>query len=134
MLLRGPAYRATFIEGDWSAWKLLCSGCSCSRASLPVSWSGSVYALLALAIVMIFKTSEVPNFAQGEVLMATGYACAVPAGLPGVPMLDHAAADDRRRRSSVAALFRRGVLTQVAHASGSPVNLVIATLGLVLHA
>ena len=29
-----------------------------------------------------------------------------------------------------AALFRRVVLTQVARASGSPVNLVIATLGL----
>ena len=27
--------------------------------------SGSVYALLALAIVVIFKTSDVPNFAQG---------------------------------------------------------------------
>ncbi|MBP0661434.1 ABC transporter permease subunit, partial [Mycobacterium tuberculosis] len=34
---------------------------------------GSVYALLALAIVIIFKTSEVPNFAQGEILMAAGY-------------------------------------------------------------
>src|SRR5882757_1065530 len=34
---------------------------------------GSVYALLALAIVIIFKTSEVPNFAQGEMLMAAGY-------------------------------------------------------------
>ena len=35
--------------------------------------SGSVYALLALAIVVIFKTSDVPNFAQGEVFMAAGY-------------------------------------------------------------
>lgn len=90
---------------------------------------GSVYALLALAIVIIFKTSEVPNFAQGEMLMAAGYVAlyllvfrAVPAWA-AIPMTIVVA-------FAGAALFRRVVLTQVAHASGSPVNLVIATLGL----
>jgi len=90
---------------------------------------GSVYALLALAIVMIFKTSEVPNFAQGEVFMASGYlalfllvfqGAAVWFTIPFTLVASFIAA----------ALFRRGVLTQVAKASGSPVNLVIATLGL----
>lgn len=90
---------------------------------------GSVYALLALSIVMIFKTSEVPNFAAGEVFMAAGY-CALfllvfqhmPLWL-AIPLTLVAS-------FVVAALFRRGVLKQVAKASGSPVNLVIATLGL----
>jgi branched-chain amino acid transport system permease protein len=90
---------------------------------------GSVYALLALAIVMIFKTSEVPNFAQGEVLMATGYVALYLLVFRHVPIwatvpLTIAVA------FAGAALFRWGVLTQVARASGSPVNLVIATLGL----
>ena len=35
--------------------------------------TGSVYALLALAIVAVFKTTDVPNFAQGEMLMMAGY-------------------------------------------------------------
>lgn len=90
---------------------------------------GSVYALLALAIVIIFKTSEVPNFAQGEILMAAGYIAlylfvfrAVPA-IVAIPMTIVLAFVG-------AALFRRVVLTRVASASGSPINLVIATLGL----
>ncbi len=89
---------------------------------------GSVYALLALAIVIIFKTSEVPNFAQGEMLMAAGYVAlyllvfrAVPAWA-AIPLTIAAA-------FAGAALFRRVVLSQVARASGSAVNLVIATLG-----
>ncbi len=90
---------------------------------------GSVYALLALAIVMIFKTSEVPNFAQGEVLMASGYLALFLLVFQGLPMW--LAAPATLIASFLAgALFRKGVLTQVARASGSPVNLVIATLGL----
>ncbi|MGO4713203.1 branched-chain amino acid ABC transporter permease [Bradyrhizobium sp. 2TAF24] len=90
---------------------------------------GSVYALLALAIVIIFKTSEVPNFAQGEILMAAGYVALylfvfrmMPA-VVAIPMTIVLAFVG-------AALFRRVVLTKVASASGSPINLVIATLGL----
>jgi len=90
---------------------------------------GSVYALLAMAIVIIFKTSEVPNFAQGEILMAAGYIAlylfvfrAMPA-VVAIPMTIVLAFVG-------AALFRRVVLTKVASASGSPINLVIATLGL----
>ena len=35
--------------------------------------TGSVYALLAIAIVAVFKTTDVPNFAQGEIFMMGGY-------------------------------------------------------------
>jgi len=90
---------------------------------------GSVYALLALAIVIIFKTSEVPNFSQGEMFMAAGYVAlylfvfrSLPAWLvlPATILAGFLGA----------ALFRRLVLGRVAEADGSPVNLVIATLGL----
>ncbi len=91
--------------------------------------SGSVYALLALSIVMIFKTSEVPNFAAGEMFMAAGYVALYLLVFRDTPV--YLAIPITLVASFVAAaLFRRGVLTQVARASGSPVNLVIATLGL----
>ncbi|MDQ7053435.1 MAG: branched-chain amino acid ABC transporter permease, partial [candidate division KSB1 bacterium] len=34
---------------------------------------GSLYALVALAMVIIYKASEVPNFAQGEMAMVSTY-------------------------------------------------------------
>ena len=34
---------------------------------------GSIYALVALAMVIIYKTSEVPNFAQGEMAMISTF-------------------------------------------------------------
>ncbi|MCP3875242.1 MAG: branched-chain amino acid ABC transporter permease [Desulfobacteraceae bacterium] len=35
--------------------------------------TGSTYALMGLAMVIIYKTSEVPNFAQGEMALITSY-------------------------------------------------------------
>jgi len=35
--------------------------------------AGSTYALMGLAMVIIYKTSEVPNFAQGEMALVTTY-------------------------------------------------------------
>jgi len=35
---------------------------------------GSIYALIALAMVLIYKTSEVPNFAQGDMGMVCAFA------------------------------------------------------------
>ncbi len=90
---------------------------------------GSVYALLALAIVIIFKTSEVPNFAQGEVMMAAGYLALFLLVFQSFPVIVVLPVTLLAAFFG-AALFRRGVLTRVAAASGSPVNLVIATLGL----
>jgi branched-chain amino acid transport system permease protein len=91
--------------------------------------SGSVYALLALAIVIVFKTSEVPNFAQGEIFMAAGYVALFLLVFQSVPIWLTIPLTLLVTFSG-AALFRRVVLTQVSRASGSPVNLVIATLGL----
>ncbi|MFO7708014.1 MAG: branched-chain amino acid ABC transporter permease [Desulfobacterales bacterium] len=34
---------------------------------------GSTYALMGLAMVIIYKTSEVPNFAQGEIALVSSY-------------------------------------------------------------
>jgi branched-chain amino acid transport system permease protein len=90
---------------------------------------GSIYALIALALVIIFKTSEVPNFAQGELYMAGGYLAlflvvfeAVPqaVAIPATVILLFLGA----------ALFQRVVLDRVWRSKGSPINLVIATLGL----
>jgi len=47
--------------------------------------AGAVYALLALAMVIIYRTTEVLNFAQGEMAMASTYvalALLVTGGLP----------------------------------------------------
>ena len=35
--------------------------------------AGSTYALLGMAMVIIYKTSEVPNFAQGEMALIATY-------------------------------------------------------------
>ncbi|MGH7043877.1 MAG: branched-chain amino acid ABC transporter permease, partial [Acetobacteraceae bacterium] len=35
--------------------------------------NGSVYSLVALALVLIYKTQDVINFAQGEILMVGGF-------------------------------------------------------------
>lgn len=90
--------------------------------------TGSVYALLAIAIVAIFRTTAVANFAVGEIFMAGAYFAlyllvfirlspwlAIPLTIIVV--------------FCGAALFRVGVLRAV-HRSGGPINLVIATLGL----
>ena len=34
---------------------------------------GSIYALIALGFTMIYKATEVVNFAQGELMMAVSY-------------------------------------------------------------
>lgn len=91
--------------------------------------SGGVYALLALAIVMIFKTSDVPNFAQGDVFMAAAYLALYFIAVKAMPMwvvlpltLVLCAA--------AMALFQSVVLRRVERAKGASVNMVIATLGL----
>jgi branched-chain amino acid transport system permease protein len=36
---------------------------------------GSTYALMGIAMVIIYKASEVPNFAQGEMALISSTAC-----------------------------------------------------------
>lgn len=91
--------------------------------------TGSVYALLAVAVVIIFKATDVPNFAAGEIFMLGGYAAlfmivalhwsyllVIPLTLIVV--------------SAVCAFFQRVVMERVVMSKGVGVQLVIATLGL----
>lgn len=91
--------------------------------------TGSVYALLALAIVSVFKTTDVPNFAQGEIFMMGGYialslllifgfsyALVIPVTLVAMAF--------------GGAVFQRVVMERVTGSKGVGVQLVIATLGL----
>jgi branched-chain amino acid transport system permease protein len=90
--------------------------------------TGSVYALLAIVLVAIFKTTEVPNFAQGEIFMAGGYIAllllAARINYALVIVLTLAGL------TAVAALFQRVVMERVSHSKGVGVQFVIATLGL----
>jgi len=91
--------------------------------------TGSVYALLAIAIVAIFKTTDVPNFAQGEIFMIGGYVALSLLLIAGwsyalvVPVTVVAVAVG-------AALFQRVVMERVTASKGVGPQLVIATLGL----
>ncbi|HEX7386337.1 MAG TPA: branched-chain amino acid ABC transporter permease [Castellaniella sp.] len=91
--------------------------------------TGSVYALLAVAVVIVFKATDVPNFAQGEIFMVGGYvalflilvlhwhyAIVIPVTLVVVAL--------------ICAFFQRIVMERVIKARGVGVQLVIATLGL----
>lgn len=91
--------------------------------------TGSIYALLAVAVVIVFKATDVPNFAQGEIFMVGGYVAlflilvlgwhyvlVIPATLLIVAV--------------ICAFFQRVVMERVIQAKGVGVQLVIATLGL----
>jgi branched-chain amino acid transport system permease protein len=91
--------------------------------------TGSVYALLAVAFVTVFKTTDVPNFAQGEIFMVGSYVAlfmilvlqwsywlVIPLTLIAVAL--------------IAAVFQRVVMEKVVKSKGVGVQLVIATLGL----
>lgn len=91
--------------------------------------TGSVYALLALAIVAVFKTTDVPNFSQGEMFMIGGYIALsllmtghLPYALVIVVTLVAVGLGG--------ALFQKVVMERVSGSRGVGVQLVIATLGL----
>jgi branched-chain amino acid transport system permease protein len=91
--------------------------------------TGSVYALLALAIVAVFKTTDVPNFAQGEMLMMAGYVALsllLLAKLPYVAVILITLVV----MTMGGALFQRVVMERVTGSRGVGVQLVITTLGL----
>lgn len=90
--------------------------------------TGSVYAMLALAIVAIFKTTDVPNFAQGEMFMIAGY---VALSLLLLSKLPYAAVIPLTLvvMTVGGALFQRVVMERVTGRQGVGVQLVIATLG-----
>ncbi len=90
--------------------------------------TGSVYALLAIAIVIVFKTTDVPNFSQGEIFMFGGYVALFllsvwnwnywPAAVTAIVVT-----------AVVAGLFQRVVMQKVVESKGVGVQMVIATLG-----
>ncbi len=90
--------------------------------------TGSVYALLALAIVTIFKTTDVPNFAQGEMFMAGGYIAMFLLVVGQWPYV-FAALAALFGMGLLGAAFQAGVMERVTAAKGVGVQLVIATLG-----
>ncbi|MGJ7567525.1 branched-chain amino acid ABC transporter permease [Variovorax sp. GB1R11] len=90
--------------------------------------TGSVYALLAVAIVMVFKTTDVPNFSQGEIFMAGGYAALFPLVVWGWPYWAAVLASIVVT-ALLAAAFQRVVMQRVTASRGVGVQLVIATLG-----
>lgn len=90
--------------------------------------TGSVYAILALAIVMIFKTTDIPNFAQGEIFMASGYVAlymviVLSAGI------SVAVAASLLLIMVACALFQRVVMGRIRKSNGVAIHFVIATLG-----
>jgi branched-chain amino acid transport system permease protein len=91
--------------------------------------TGSVYALLAIAIVIVFRTTDVANFAEGEVYMASAYLAFFLIAIVAVPYWAAVPATVLGVLVGTA-FFQRVVLRQVATAKGVAVNLVIATLGL----
>lgn len=91
--------------------------------------TGSVYALLAIAIVIIYRTTDVANFAGGEFYMAAAYLAFFLIAMMALPFWAAVVATIVVMCIG-AGLFQRVVLAQVALARGVSINLVIATLGL----
>lgn len=54
------------------------------RGAVVILWSAGTYSLLALGIVLVYRTSRVLNFAQGEMAIMVGYVCStlLMSGLP----------------------------------------------------
>ncbi|MCY1205802.1 High-affinity branched-chain amino acid transport system permease protein LivH [compost metagenome] len=89
--------------------------------------TGSVYALLAVAIVIVFKTTDVPNYSQGDIFMFGGYV-ALYALLVWNASYWTAAVLTIVVSAVVAALFQRLAMERVASTRGIA-QLVIATVG-----
>jgi branched-chain amino acid transport system permease protein len=90
--------------------------------------TGSVYALLALAIVAVFKTTDVPNFSQGEMFMMGGY-LALSLWMTEKLSYGWVFAMTLLLVGVGGALFQKVVMEKVSSAKGVGVQLVIATLG-----
>jgi len=91
--------------------------------------TGSVYALLALAIVAVFKTTDVPNFSQGEMFMIGGYV-ALSLLMSGYFPYAVVIVATLVVVGVGGALFQKVVMERVSGSRGVGVQLVIATLGL----
>lgn len=88
---------------------------------------GSIYALLALALVLINKATDVVNFAQGEMAMVGTFICFTLLGRTGLP-LPMVLALALPLGAAIGAVTER--LTMPPLRSAPPVNGLIATIGL----
>lgn len=73
------------IIGTFALWRLAVDPVPFLQAIVAGLAQGGLYALIALAFSIIYMTTRVINFAQGEILMASAYAyffASVSAGLP----------------------------------------------------
>jgi branched-chain amino acid transport system permease protein len=90
--------------------------------------TGSIYALLAVAAVILFKTTDIPNFALGEFFMLGGLIALVLISFYGfsyflvIPVVAVVT-------FLIGAVFSRVVLQPINKHSGELVTLVIATIG-----
>ena len=88
---------------------------------------GSIYALLALSLVLINKATDVVNFAQGEMAMVGTFICFMLLGRTGLP-LAVVLALALPLGAAIGAVTER--LTMPPLRSAPPVNGLIATIGL----
>jgi branched-chain amino acid transport system permease protein len=88
--------------------------------------NGSIYASLALALVLVHRATHIPNFAQGEMAMVAAFIAweAQDRGLPWIAAL----AISMSLSFILGFLIERGVIRWVEGAS--PLTLLIVTLGL----
>jgi branched-chain amino acid transport system permease protein len=88
---------------------------------------GTLYSLIALGFVLIYKASDVINFAQGELVMFAGYVVAACVQLYGLPLLVSIGA-------GVIAMIVLGFAVEqvvLKHLIGRPVvSVIMATIGL----
>ena len=90
---------------------------------------GSIYALLALSLVIINKATDVVNFAQGEMAMLGSFACLAALSALKLPLwLVMLAAFPLGL--AFGALVERAAMRPLA--GGPPINALIATIGLFL--
>lgn len=88
--------------------------------------NGSIYASLALALVLVHRATHIPNFAQGEMAMLSAYIAweAQNRGLPWFWALLVSMAFS----FAIGFVIERGIIRWVENAS--PLTLLIVTLGL----
>lgn len=88
---------------------------------------GTLYALIALGFVLIYKASDVINFAQGELVMFAGFVLAASLQEYGLPLAWAIAA-------GLASMILLGYLIErivLQHLIGQPVvSIIMATIGL----
>ena len=94
--------------------------------------NGAIYACLALALVMIFVSTDHINFAQGEMAMFSAYVCWQLHAV-GSELLDRAAAGGARSRSSLGVGIERMILRPLHNAPVLSVVVVFIGLLAIFH-